>query len=324
MSRGGVSLLFNMKQTIFITGGAGFVGANLVRRLVKENYDVHIAVRPNGSLWRIEDLLTKITLHEAILDDSEKLRNVLQKISPYAVFHLATYGAYPSQKDVNLLVNTNVRMTMNLLECLKDIPYTHFAAAGSSSEYGKKDKPMKESDILEPNNYYGALKATQTHLCQVYSKIYNKPSVLLRLFNVYGQYEEKGRLVHNVIQSVLEQKPILLATGKEARDLIYMDDVVDAFLTVLKRKQFYGEVFNIGTGVQSTIEGLAKQVVMLTQSNSEIKLNHYEGRQWDSRRWVADMKKTNTVFRWKAKYSLEKGLKKTIAWYKSTYEKKIS
>jgi nucleoside-diphosphate-sugar epimerase len=310
-----------MKKTIFVTGGAGFVGANLVRRLVKENYEVHIAVRPEGNLWRIEDLLNKVTLHTGILQNPDKLKKTLQNISPYAIFHLATYGAYPTQKDTDLLVGTNVRMTMNLLESLKDIPYTHFAAAGSSSEYGKKDKPMKETDILEPNNYYGALKASQTYLCQVYSKMYNKPSVLLRLFNVYGPFEEKGRLVHNVIQSVFEKKPILLATGKEARDLIYMDDVVDAFMTVLKRRQFYGEVFNIGTGVQTTIAGLADAVKSLTKSEVPVKLNHYEGRQWDSYRWVASMKKTNTLLRWKAKYPLKKGLQKTIAWYKTVYEK---
>lgn len=312
-----------MKKQIVVTGGNGFIGATLVRRLLKNNYDIHVLIRKGANLWRLQEIIKQITIHEDILVKKNSLKKILSSISPFAIFHLATYGSYPFQSDVKRMIEINLMGTLYLLESLSEIPYSHCVVAGSSSEYGKKDHPMHESDILEPNNYYGALKTTQTHLCQVYAKTNHKPLTILRLFNVYGYYEEKGRLVRSVIESALKKEPIFLATGKEARDLIFVEDVADAFVTTLRRKPFEGEVFNIGTGIQSTIKKLAKLVLKLTKNEVPIKLGAYPGRTWDTTCWVADMKKTYSLLKWKPKYSLEHGLKKTIIWYKN-YEKQAS
>lgn len=305
-----------MKKKIVITGGGGFVGATLVRRMLKDNYDVHILVCNDKNLWRLQTIMKKITIHSGYLNDKKRLMKLLTKIRPFAILHLATYGSYPSQKDIGLMVETNIKATINLLECLSAIPYEHLIVAGSSSEYGKKNQPMSETDILEPNNYYGALKCGQTHLCQVYAKANNKPVTILRLFSVYGYFEEKGRLVRSVIEAVLNKKPILLATGKETRDLIFTEDVADAFATTLKSKPFKGEIFNIGTGQQTTIEELARKVIEITKIRVPIKLGAYFGRSWDSTFWVANMEKTHSLLKWRSKYTLIDGLKKTVEWYK--------
>lgn len=303
-------------KEILVTGAAGFIGANLVRRLLKEDYIVHAITSKGGNLWRLKNVEKKIVIHEGLLDDLKKIKQLFRKITPYAVFHLATYGSYPFQQDTHMMIDTNIIGTLNLLESLKEVNYKQLVVTGSSSEYGKKEKPMKESDLLAPNNYYAVTKAAQTHLCQVYAQSNRKPLVIFRLFNVYGPYEEKGRLVRSVIESALAKKPISLASGREARDFTYVLDVVDAFMHVLKQKQFIGEIFNIGTGIQTTIGELAKTIVYLVGQKVPIRLGAYKGREWDAFHWKADISKAKSVLGWSPKTSLNEGLRKTIEWYR--------
>ncbi len=306
-----------MKKTIVITGAGGFVGANLTRRLLKSQARIHIITRKNGNLWRLSGVLNKLTVHEGLLEDKKKLTSLFKRIKPYGVYHLATYGAYHTQEDPRKMVDVNIHGTLNLLESLKDIPYHQLVVTGSSSEYGKKEKPMNESDYLEPNSYYGAMKASQTYLCQTFAKTTKHPLIIFRLFSVYGPYEEKGRLVRSVIETALQKKPILLATGKEARDFIYVDDVVDAFIHALQRKVAAGEVFNIGTGKQTTIKELAEKVRSLVGVHVPIKLNVYPGRSWDTYHWKASTYKTRNKLGFRASTTLNAGLLKTIEWYKT-------
>lgn len=305
-----------MKKRIVVTGAGGFVGANLVRRLITDGYEVHAFVRRGGSLWRLEDVKKKLVIHEGILDDAPVLQKRLTRISPYGICHLATYGSYPKQQNHGDLIHRNITVLFNLLDVLRTLPYTHFLVAGSSSEYGKKDVAMRESDILEPNNLYAAMKAAQTHLVQVYARETGRNATILRLFSVYGYFEEEGRLVRNVIEAALKNRDIKLATGREARDFVYAEDVADAFAHALKGKPFQGEVFNIGTGRQTTIRELALLVKKLAGSTSRILPNSYPGRPWDAYHWQADMRKTRHVFGWKPSTTLSGGLRKTILWYR--------
>ncbi len=307
-----------MKQRILVTGAGGFVGANLVRKLIGEQYIVHAFVKQQSNLWRLNDIKKKIIFHPNALQNKSSLSKLVKKISPSVIYHLATYGAYPIQQDFNEMVDTNIRGTYNLLESLKDIPYSQLIITGSSSEYGKKEKVLKESDLLEPNNLYAVTKATATHLAQSFAKSTKKPLIIFRLLNVYGPYEEKGRLVRNVIIAALTNSPILLATGKEARDFIYIDDVVDAYLYAKNKTKLSGEIFNIGTGKQTSIYQLANLVKKITNSSSKIKKNYYEGRPWDTFFWKADMHKTHALLGWKAKTTLIEGISQTILWQKKT------
>ncbi len=305
-----------MKKIVIITGAGGFIGANLTHRLVKENCEVHVITRPNSSLWRLKTIKKRIIVHEGLLHNKKKLSQHIKKIRPSSLYHLATYGSYPMQQNVQRMIDTNITYTQNLLEAVKDIPYTRLIVSGASTEYGKKNKPMSESDKLEPINTCAATKAGATYLCQLFAKTFHKPLIIFRLFNVYGPYEEEGRLVRSVIEFSLQGKPIKLATGREARDLIFVDDVIDAFLHGGQRKKIEGDIFNVGTGKQTTILQLAKKVISLVGHDSPIQIGAYSGRPWDTYYWKADMRKTKKILGWEAKTSLDDGLKKTIHWYK--------
>jgi polyisoprenyl-phosphate glycosyltransferase len=306
-----------MISKVFVTGAAGFVGANLIHRLINENYDVHIAVRNGGSLWRLSDVIKKIHIHEGILNQKTKLHQTLKKIQPVGIFHLAAYGSYPKQSDNELMISTNITGLLNLLEACREIKYHRFAIAGSSSEYGKKIHPMKESDYTEPNNMYAVTKVSATNLAVYFGKTFHKPVNILRLFSVYGYLEEEGRLVRSVIQQALNNQPIKLATGKEARDFIFVEDIATAFLHTLKvKRSLEGEIFNLGTGIETTVLKLAKRIIYLTGSKSKICLNTYVGRPWDTFHWKADINKTRRILGFTASTKLDDGLKKTIQWYK--------
>ncbi len=305
-----------MKRTVVVTGAAGFVGSTVVRRFLTHGYAVHAIVRPGGSLWRINDIRSLIRLHPIGLEDPARLRRLMHRIRPWAIVHFATYGSYPKQSDVSQMIQTNIVGTVNLLSSLTDVAYRHCIVIGSSSEYGKKRKPMTEDELLEPNNYYAATKAAQTHLSLAFSTSNKKPLVVLRLFNVYGPYEEEGRLVRSVIALALIDKPILLATGKEARDFVHVEDVATACMCILTRKAIVGEIINLGTGKQTTIEELARLIVGLTHSKSEIRKHAYPGRPWDSTHWQADTTKMRRLLRWTPQIPLSAGLRKTIAWYR--------
>lgn len=304
-----------MKKTAVVIGASGFVGSALTRRLIREGITVHGIIRAGTkSLWRLDGIQKKIVLHDIGLS-KPALTTLWKKVKPMYIFHTATYGSYPTQQDAADMITANVAGTYTLLDSLRDVPYTNFIVTGSSSEYGKKGTSMSERDVLDPNNFYAATKAAQTHLCTAFAKVYNKPVTVLRLFNVYGPYEEKGRLVRSVIESVLSNVPVKLAAGNEARDFVFVEDVADACMTAARRKTSAGEIFNIGTGVQTTIRELAEEVIRVTGRNIPILLHAYPGRVWDTRHWKADTKKTRRVLRWKVSHTLEKGLKKTIRWY---------
>ena len=142
----------------FITGISGFVGAELARHLLKNGWEVHGLVRPESKLWRLEDIKKEIALYFGDIRDKESVSDVLFKTKPDTLFHLAVHGAYPTQKDANVILDTSILSTFHLLHAAKAAGVRMFVNAGSSSEYGMKQNGMSESDICEPYTVHGVTK----------------------------------------------------------------------------------------------------------------------------------------------------------------------
>ena len=305
------------KKKILITGAAGFVGANLVRFFfLDKNYKVHGLVKKESNLWRIRNLEGKINLHYDDLSILGRLKKTIQIIHPNYIIHLASHGSYPQQTDVNNMIKTNILGTYNLLESTKSVPYECFINASSSSEYGLKEKPMRETDMLDPISFYAATKASITLLCQVFARQFNKPIISFRLFSVYGPYEEPTRLIPVAMRAAITGHTLKLTFGKERRDFIYVDDVVQAFFQARNKKNLGGEIFNIGTGKQYTNLQVAEIIQKYSQNMLKIELGAYEPRNWDTDFWVADISKAKSKLGWKPKYNLAKGLEKTYSWFR--------
>ena len=309
--------MIKTNNRVFITGGSGFIGANLIRKLLVHNYQVHVLVRSKKIPWRLHEIKTQISLYYGDITNSILLKKILYKIKPDYIIHLATFGSYPSQVDLNKIITTNVIGTKKLLEASKNIPYKRFINTGSSSEYGFKDKAMKETDFCDPISYYGLTKLATTHLCKVFAQIYNKPIITLRPFSVYGPFEEPSRFFPTIIKSLIKKQPINITPGYQRRDFIYVDDVVSAYVKSLKiNLTKNGDVFNIGTGKEYSNDEVVKKLFDITKQSTNIKKGAYQKRSWDTNHWKANIKKTKKTLKWKPMYSLDKGLEKMYFWMK--------
>lgn len=304
------------RKTVLITGGAGFIGANLTRKLIELNCNVNLILKKTSDLWRIKDVLDKVQIYYADLLDKNILIKIIHKINPVFIIHLATYSNYRNQSDAEQMMKANTEGTLNLLIASKNINYKIFINAGSSSEYGIKEKPMNENDILEPISFYAATKASATLLCQVFAKEYQKPIVTLRPFSAYGPREDGKRFIPTIIKAVIENKTIKLTKGVQRRDFIYIDDVVDICIkTMSQEKKLSGQALNMGTGLEYTNDEVVKMLFSITGKKVKIEKGAFPKRLWDTSHWVADTTKIKRILNWKPKFTLEEGLRKTYEWY---------
>jgi nucleoside-diphosphate-sugar epimerase len=303
-------------KKILITGASGFVGSCLLREIINRfaKANTFIFLRKNSKTWRIKDLLDKTKVLEVDLLDKNRVKTALSKIKPDIIFHLAAYGAYPAQNSLEDAIKANILGMTNLLTSLEKIDFRLFVNTGSSSEYGYKSKPMKETDFLEPASFYAATKASATMIGYTFGVLNRLPIVTLRLFSVYGPYEEPGRFIPTAVISALEGRDINVVRGPK-RDFIYVKDVVDAYLSCLELKDFDHRIFNICSGSQTSIEKAAKTIVKLTNSSSKINVGTYEKRPWDTNYWVGDNTLAKKILKWEPRYDFEKGLYESIKWF---------
>lgn len=306
-----------MNNPILVTGGSGFVGANLVRRLVSDGYDVHLILRGEADTWRLQGMLDKVKVHTGDLTKKDQISDIVQKVKPRTIFHLAAYGAYPFQTDPERIEAVNLDGTIILLSACEKEGFDVFINTGSSSEYGFKNKPMKETDTLEPNSSYAVFKSAATLFCQNEARSKKLPVITLRPFSAYGPYEEKTRLIPTLIVKFLQNECPPLASPDTARDFIYIDDVVDLYLMAANRPELGGETFNVGTGLQTTLKEIVEIMKEMLKAKVKPKWNSMEKRSWDQSIWQANMSKTKKTFKWKPKYTLEAGLEKTVVWFKN-------
>lgn len=302
-------------KRILVTGAAGFVGACLVEDLVKENYDVSIIVRKTSNLWRLNKVIDKIKIYYCDITNKIELGNIAEKINPEYIFHLATYGAYYFQDNDDLIIKTNVIGTRNLIEAFSKINYKAFVNVGSSSEYGTKNEAMKESDFLEPINVYGVTKATATLYCNMIYNTQKKPIGTVRFFSIYGNYEDKTRLIPSVILSCLKGQNPKLANEEAVRDFIYVKDVIEFLKLVAFTEKIGGKIYNLGSGLQHSVKEMSEAII--NESGVKVKpiWGQLEGRKSDTLKWEADMSLVKEELNWIPKYDLNEGIKESIKWF---------
>lgn len=299
-----------------ITGGSGFIGSNLVRRLVLGNLgNVFLIVEKNSDLWRLNDIRSELTIFESDLTDFNNINNIIKMAQPNVVFHLASFGGLPSQTDQRKIFDINFYGTVNLLNACKEVGVDCFINTGSSSEYGIKNTDMREGDIVIPISDYGVVKAATTQYC-LKEALFNKLSIYtVRPFSVYGDYEMFGRLIPTILLGALQKSQINLSSGSFVRDFIYVQDMVDIYLKIAEVKPNMDFVFNAGTGVQSTILDVVDTVESIVGSKLNVNWNSSAVRPWEPKVWQANIDRAINLLKWKPKYSLNDGLKKSLEWF---------
>jgi len=304
-------------KRVLITGATGFIGSNLLRRCIRDGADVSIFIRKDSNLWRIKNVVANVKKLKVDLLDRGAVEKSVNKIKPEIIFHTAVYGALSGQLDKKRIMAVNFKGAVNLIDACKKFDFELFVNSGSSSEYGLKTRAMCEDDISEPFSPYGVSKARAGLYAQKTARDCKKPIITLRLFSPYGYFEDYNRLIPAVILSCLRGQHIELSSPHSVRDFIFIDDVVDAYLEAIEySEKTSGGIFNIGSGTQYKIEDVVWKIIKLIGSKVKPEWSSLKNSRIEPSRWQANRDKAEKELHWVPLHTLDKGLAKTISWFK--------
>jgi UDP-glucose 4-epimerase len=298
---------------LLVTGASGFVGAAVTRLAVARGLDVVAAVGPQSKLDRLAPVAREITTVRADITDADALSAAVAAARPDACVHLAAAGAVVREDDLDLLLATNALAPARLALALANAGCARLVTAGSSSEYGTVGGPMDEAAACDPDDPYGVTKLAGGLLARAVARRHGLQSAHLRLFSVYGPGEDARRLVPSVVRALLERRPVELTPGEQVRDFVYVDDVAEALLDAALRPGIDGVTANVGTGVQTTVRELCLKVADLTGGHELLRFGALPYRDGERFAWRAATEHAADALSWRARTSLEEGLRRTVA-----------
>ncbi|MCY7350590.1 MAG: NAD-dependent epimerase/dehydratase family protein [Cytophagaceae bacterium] len=310
---------------IFIFGASGFIGSNLFEQLFQVRPDVYALTHDATKAWRLKllDVPTENIIHCDITSDNS-VRTVFNRYQPKTIFNLAAYGAYSKQKHVGLTYETNVLGTVNILEnCTPDMVYVH---AGSSSEYGFNCTAPQENDRVEPNSHYAVSKVSAAYVLEYYARVHQLRTLNLRLYSIYGGWEEPDRLIPRLVEEARRSAWPPLVSPDISRDFVYIDDGIEAFLhaALYVNPTISGRSYNIATGHRTTMRELAQTTRQTFGLTTEPVWGSMTNRNWDLSDWYGNPAAAQADLAWTAQTSLSDGLRKTAAWQQAhAYQERV-
>lgn len=304
-----------MKRCL-IAGGAGFIGANLAQRLVKLGMEVHVMVAPATDLWRLHELLYMIEIHRADMSDATAVNAVVNRIKPQLVFNTLSYGGLVHQNDKDRIYDTNFQGTVNLLSACKKVGFDCFVTTGSAEEYGYRPGLMGEDSVLLPRTHYGVAKAASTLYCLREAMENDLPIYVVRPFTTYGDFEARSKLVGSLMVGALKQVPTYLISPEASRDFIYIEDLIDLFLLIVRRKPHNRHVYNAGTGIVTRVADVVEEVRSLWPTQLDVRWDtRGDTEQLNGTSRCADTTNARKWLGWAPRYTLREGLAKSAKWF---------
>ena len=307
---------------ILITGGAGFIGSNLVDALIDQGHEVLVV--DNLSTGRKENLNPKAKFFELDLTD-KKLIKVFKSEKPEIVFHeAAQIDVRKSVADPVWDAKQNILSSVNLLENCKNfgVEKVIFASTGGAI-YGDTDQiPRPESHLEQPISPYGIAKLTIEKYLHYYHQVFGLPYIALRYSNVYGPRQnskgEAGVVAIFCDKLLSGQPPVIHGDGRQTRDYVYVSDVVKANLMALKSDKI--GIYNIGTSIETDVNKISE--LIKDNIGTEIDFTHGEAKAGEQQRSCIDYGKAKNELDWKPSVNLVKGIKKTVDWFKNLRREK--
>ncbi len=306
-----------MKNTkVLVTGGAGFIGSNLVKQLVIDDNNVTVLDNFMSGYRSNLDPFPTIKLIEGDVRDKTVVENAMQGIE--VVFHLAaSVGNKRSIDFPNTDAEINVLGTINVLEAARKAGVRKIVTSSSAGIFGElKTLPIKEDHPIEPDSPYGCTKLAEEKLCLVYAKLYDLEAVCLRYFNVYGpnqRFDAYGNVIPIFVFRMLRNEPLtIFGDGDQTRDFVHVNDVIQANIKAAETIGVSG-AFNIASGTSITINRL---VEMITKNNKQVKIEYGPERPGDVRDSLADISLAHQKFNFAPTVEIEKGVEDYIKWAK--------
>jgi len=303
-----------------VTGGAGFIGSNIVETLVHHGERVRVIDNfSTGYRENLSNVESKIEIIEGDIRSYHTVRDAVDGMD--FVLHQAALGSVPRSIDDPITTNdVNANGTLNLLDVAKDANIKRFVFASSSSIYGDSlALPKNEQMIPSPISPYAVSKLSAEKYSYVFNKVYGLETVVLRYFNVFGPKQSpKGAyaaIIPLFIQAMLENRaPTIYGDGKTSRDFTFVRDVVEANLVACVRENIQGKVFNIAGSSQTSLNELAKIIAEETGYSGEI--TYEEERKGDVRHSRADIEEARKHLGFGPKMTLRKGIQKIVQFEK--------
>jgi UDP-glucose 4-epimerase len=305
----------NFKVKVLVLGGNGFIGSNLVERLVAEGHRVRIYDR---SPSRLNVLGQKVEQQNGNFNDITSISQALHDID--IVFHLIS-GSIPSTSNLSPAddARDNLVDTIGLLECMRKIGITRIVYMSSGGTiYGNSNKDLiNEEHSLNPNCSYGIVKLAVEKYLMMYQRLYDFEPVILRVSNPYGPWQSKVG-IHGLIGTLLSkaisnERVDIWGDGEVVRDYIHIKDVIEACINVMGSKST--GIFNIGSGVGHSVNEVLKMVEEVTQSKLDVKYS--KRRDFDVKKIVLDISNAKKVLNWAPKIAIKDGIKTHNDWLQS-------
>jgi len=319
-----VSRQFWRGRRVFVTGGQGMLGAWLIKELLARDAVVMALIRapsPLSELNRSGDVRL-VSVVPGVIEDFTVLEAAIARHEIEVVFHLAAKGDVPAAHESPLpTFEANIRGTYNMLEaCRRAQPsLSRIVIASSDKAYGEQALPYTEQSPLLGLHPYTVSKSCSDLLAQAYFHTYHLPLAIVRCGNTFGGGDLNwGRIVPSTIRSCLQGvRPIIRSDGRSLRDYVYVKDAVEAYLLIaqkLESPRFHGEAFNISDERPISVLDLVQTIQRLM--NCESLTPDVRGTATgEIRDMYLSAAKARQVLGWRARYSLEEGLRETIAWY---------
>ncbi|MGC8993450.1 MAG: NAD-dependent epimerase/dehydratase family protein [Candidatus Aenigmatarchaeota archaeon] len=299
-----------------VTGGAGFIGSNLVERLIKEGNDVIVIDNLHtGSLENLKGL--NIRFLKGYAGEIDKVAEPID-----GIFHLGIFSSSPMYKKNRELIVKAIDDWIKILEFATKNKIK-VVLTSSSSVYNGNPLPWKEDTQIIPTDFYTETRYAMERIAKVYHDLYGTKIVILRLFSVYGEKEEfKGEyanLVTQFILAALKGETIkIFGNGTQTRDFIYVQDVVEAFIKAMNSNIDF-DIFNVGFGKNYSLNEVIAMVSQILDKEVKVKYveNPIKNYVWHT---LADTTKAEEILGFKARVNLEEGIKKIIPYYRKLVE----
>ena len=303
-----------------VTGGAGFIGSNIVERLVADNNDVTVIDNLlTGRIENLKDVMSQITFVKGDIQNLDLLKNEFDGVD--YVLHQAALPSVPRSIEDPISSNqNNVDGTLNVLVAARDAGVKRVVYAASSSAYGNTPTlPKHEGMAPDPLSPYAITKLIGEQYCKVFYDIYGLETVSLRYFNVFGPKQDPNSHYAAVIPKFItamldDDRPIIYGDGEQSRDFTYVQNNVDANLLACTAPKATGKMFNIACGARITLNQLVK--LMNDILGKEIEPIYENERAGDVKHSLADIDLARDVLGYEPIYGLEDGLQKTVEWFK--------
>lgn len=312
-------------ESVLVTGAQGFIGSWLVERLLEEGADVVVTVRDMPAICRLRLVGLEERCDRVACDllDVTDLMRILNEHAVTSVFHLAAQAIVMiANRSPLSTFESNIRGTYNLLEACRLAPTVERVVVASSDKaYGShEDLPYREDFALQPSFPYDTSKACADLLARSYATTYQMPVAVTRLANVYGGGDFNfSRLVPDAVRSILlDEPPVVRSDGSPERDFIYVEDAVNAYLTIaagLDEAQNHGEAFNVGAGKPLPVIDVVETLLGVSGSKHRPRIIGHGIPLGEIDRQYLDSTFVHERLGWEPTWSLKDGLAATYAWY---------